>query len=236
MAGGGDPQRIIENLREQVQNLTQERNQLRRLYDAEVVENEQLARIRQNLRTNYEACLNANNRLRNRIGQLKAQLAKHEPKNYRKKWEDLCVQTRRKRKAEYHQVFDSALQTVPECKKARIHLSLGHDRIRFEWSTDDMANCRDAMRQKGISVPDPPPVESEDESDETDTTDTRSPQTIKEEIIHMMDRYRISQDAYHELQQTLKKLPLTPMHRLKVQKKKMSEEIPFEKYPDVSRY
>ena len=234
MAGGGDAQRTIRTLRDQVEDLTRERDQYRRLYDAEVIENQDLARIRTNLRANYQTLLNQNNRLRNRVTNLKEQLSKYEPKIYRKNWNHICAQTRRKRKLEYRGVFDSALQIIPECKKAKVSLALGHDRVKFDWSPDDLAKGHDEMRQKGIPVRDPPPIESEDDSEDDDPTDTRLPERVNEEIIHVMDRYRISQDAYHELQQTLKKLPLPPMHYLKKQKKKMSEEIPFENYPDVS--
>ena len=236
MAGAVDTQRIIANLREQVDQLRNERDNYRRLYDAEVVENEDLARIRKNLRANYQALLNQNNRLRERIQGLKEEFVKYHPKMYRKNWNDASAQTKRKRTIEYRSVFDSAMQIVPECKKAKLSLAVGNNRLKFKWSPEDLSKGRETMRQKGFPVRDPPPIESDDASETDDPTDTRSREFVHEQIIHVMDRYRISQDAYHELQQTLKKLSLPPMHYLKKQKKKMSEEIPFEKYPNVSSY
>ena len=234
MANPADQVRVIQHLRNQVNDLRQERDEFRRLYEAELVENRQLARIRQNLRTNYQRCIDQNNRLKERVQDLKKILSKHDPKLYRKGWEEICPQTRRKRKIEYREIFDRSLETVPECKKAKVELRLGNDKIKFTWSKNHMAQCRASARRRGFTVYDPESDGSDNEYDE-EGIDDRSPERLKQEIIHVMDRFRISQEAYDELQKTLKKLPLVPMHHLKKQKKKMSEEIPYTiPFPDVS--
>ena len=225
---------IINELRKQVDDLTQERDQYRRLYEAEVVENEQLSTIRKNLRTNYQLALNQINRLKLRIQDLKEVLAKHNPKIFRKRWDEVSAQTKRKRKNDYREVIDNALETIPECKKAKLEIYLGHDKVKFTWSEEDMAKCRNSARQKGFGIIDPAALSSDDENDIDEESKKIVTSRLKEEVIHVMDRYRISQDAYHEMQQTLKTIPMPPIHHIKKQKRLMSVEIPYIKEPDVS--
>ena len=202
MANPADLRRINEHLRNQVNDLTGERDEYRRLYEAELVENRQLATIRANLRNHYQRAIDQNARLKNRITQLKELLSKYDPKMYRKGWDDICAQTRRKRKSEYREVFDRALEIVPECKRAKVEMCLGSEKVKYTWSKANMAECRESARRRGFTVNNPETDESENEYDE-EGTDNRSPQRLKQEIIHVMDRFRISQDAYHELQKTM---------------------------------
>ena len=54
-------------------------------------------------------------------------------------------------------------------------------------------------------------------------------------IIYVMDSFRISHEAYHELR-LVSKGHLPPIGRISKEKQDMSEEIPYEKHPRVSLF
>ena len=105
---------LIQHMRDQVNNLTHERNNFRRELRNEVAQNRNLNRVGNNLRRRCDTLERQNQILTDVNKHLRDKL---KPINPKKQWSRIGQQTKRKRKADYFEIFNDALKRIAECKK-----------------------------------------------------------------------------------------------------------------------
>ena len=161
--------RIIRNLQNQVNNLIQERNHFRQQFQISQQENRDLNVLARDRRVRIANLQRANDQLQQQNQRLSNQLDNFiKPKLVKRNWDDITCQTRRKRKAEYHSMFDGVIGRISECKKAKLSLRLGQDNVNFQWSLQDMNEKRNVLRNQGHRVRDPVILPDDEEDMETD--------------------------------------------------------------------
>ena len=123
---------LLQNLRDQVNNLTQERNHFRHEYRQQLQRSRNLGNLNNNLRQRCDRLDNENQNLNDQnqdlnqeVIDLRNQVRDDRPKIYHKRWDEVARQTQRKRKAEYFNVIDRAIAKIPECKKAKTRFAFG---------------------------------------------------------------------------------------------------------------
>ena len=230
---------IIANLRTQIDNLTRERNLSNRELRENARENNNLVQQRNALRRRLRLLQNQKDDLQNEnddltheVRNLTGRLQNYKPKIYHKGWQNIACQTRRKRKADYNQMFDDVLQRIPECKKAKLQLRLGNQDVSFKWNLQDMQNHRNALKRNGHTIRDPT-ILPEDESDsDHDTLPVEKKR--RRSVVSLMDEFKLSQKGYHEFRYLISKAA-PPLHHIKNERVIMSGQIPYIKHPTVSQ-
>ena len=230
---------IIQNLREQVNNLTQERYHFRGELRQQVQRNRNLVNVANNLRRRCQLIQNDNDDLNDQNQQLnqevlnlRNQVQDERPKIFHKRWDQVARQTQRKRKAEYFNVFDRAISKVPECKKAKLTLRICSEDVTLKWSLGDMQNHRDTLRNQGFRFRDPPILQADESESETEQTPQRR-KLKRRFVVSLMDEFKLSQRGYHEFRHLISK-EAPPIHHIKQERVVMSNQIPYIKHPTVS--
>ena len=230
---------IVQNLRNQVQVLTQERNNFRRELREETRENQNLRQVFVNVRRRCRQLQQSNDdlqtendNLNQQVLDLNNQIQNDRPRIFHKLWENVGKQTKKKRKAEYTGLFSSVLDKIPECKKAKVDLKLGHDRLSLKWSCEDMQNKRDALRANGHRFRNPVILPS-DESDSDNDNAANAKKEKRQSVVSLMDEFKLSQRGYHEFRYLVsKKAP--PINQIRTERVIMSGLIPYIKHPTVN--
>ena len=232
---------VIQTLRDQVRDLTNERNVFRRELRQEIARNRILTRNTNNLRREVNQLQTENDdlqterdNLNQNIAALNRNINRQKPRNHNKLWGTVGNQTKRKRKADYHALFDETLQKIPECKKAKIELRLGSEDVNFKWSLFQMQQHRDRLRNQGLVIRDPiiQPLDETDNSDNEQENDARNKRK-RRGVVSLMDKFQLSQRGYHEIRYLLTK-SAPPINQIRQERVIMSCEIPYIKHPDVS--
>ena len=179
----------------------------------------------------------------------KYQLPKYSPKNSRKRkqWEEIkSVRTKYRRFNEYKDHLFSTLQEIKVCHRAEITMWLPENKISFSWSPKHFRQELDCTAKAKSSnlLSDHNYVRISEEMDDEDSfEDVNYSEIFDDEgnwrkthikrLIHVMDSFRISHQAYHELRM-VSKGHLPSLGRITSQKKIMSEKIPYTLHPKVS--
>ena len=194
-----------------------------------------------------------NRDLEQRILVLDRQVIEHQlisqPKTTHKlAWNEIThAKTKRRRVKHYkEEVLKSIQNTIPDCERIQVSVSVGGKTLKFEWYHNDL-NSQDTSSEIGSSQEssdhnyssnaggrssDSDTPESFDLSDIYDSSGKFLPKH-KQGIVHVMDNFRISKLAYHELyMQSQGHLP--PVGQIFAERKKMSESIPYHKHSTVS--
>ena len=159
-----------------------------------------------------------------------------------KRWQDLISSiSKAKRKAQYRKCIDQSIVHLHEAQRIRVQMKVGEQEVFIVWSEDDLQT----LRNQAINVVRPLPPEffrrnhqiqnngnnSDDDNNEQDKEDqdaflsngSWNPVHLKK-IISVMDEFKISQEAYHELRLSSKSI-LPPINQILSAKKKMSHTI-----------
>ena len=187
-------------------------------------------------------------RLNKKLAFLEYSDCKRKPR-LKKKWDKInSERTKRLRFASFKDLLLTTLKSMQVCHRAEISLWFEQNKINFSFSPSDLngksdkRNClNDQFKHVKIdhayASDSTQEVENEcfndlDYCEIYDNNGEWKKQHIRR-IIYVLDAFRISHEAYHELR-IVSKGHLPPIGRLSKEKKIMSEEIPYEKHPKVS--
>ena len=168
------------------------------------------------------------------------------PKPY-KKWEELqSPVSKAKRKADYRNCLEQSMMYLHEAKRVRVQMLIGKQEIFLVWSQNELRRLRNDAKnirlprvlnaaQGANSSPNRNVTTSNDSEDEDSIEQGESdPDAFLPDgtwnilhirrIIHVMDMFKISYRAYHELRMTSRSI-LPPLNKLKKERIKMSNEI-----------
>ena len=171
----------------------------------------------------------------------------------RKEWTQIKNEcTKRRRFAHYKDVIFAALREIQVCHRAEITIWVHENKVQYSWSPNEFSNQTSVNEEQAIGNR---PVKkiyhdhnytctNDDTLDEVDTYDdvdyceiytNKGKWKIEHvrRLVHVLDCFRISHEAYHEIRM-VSKGHLPPIWRLADQKKIMSEQIPYMKHPNVS--
>ena len=162
-----------------------------------------------------------------------------------------CDCTKRQRLSEYrHILFRTIQHKIPQCKRAQIGLWFDGKVVNYTWKSKDF---REKYTQRATPFNFHPHADhsyassklieySSDEEDFSDIdyssifdSDGNWQKRHKRSIIHVMDSYRISHEAYHELRHAGKD-HLPPLYQIRNEKILMSDEIPYIRHPSVRQH
>ena len=215
------------------------------LNQAITIKNQEIARLRasdtrhlvtiNNLQTEVAEVRNQNRQLLDQLGvieraneQLKTRLTKLKPKRHYKTYMALSSKgARQHRKREYKTIFDNVLEPMSDISGANINVKIGSENVNFLWKR-----------------PQPNQNQQSDDEDDNDldmfnvgTSDIFDDEgnfvkPFLRSIVHVMDKHKISHEAYHETRMVTKGF-MPPIHLIRNEKKYMSEEIEYIKHPTV---
>ena len=219
----------IANLHQLLNQKTQQINCLRASLHRQV---EQKVRIQENL----QSVQNDNTRLegevdfhRTQCDDLKREICKFKPSSHYKTYNNLQSKSGKlERKRECKKIFQNLLSHMTDVSTAKVTLTLGADKVDFVWSQNQL----NVPRPQATSDDDDEEVEiSEKEIFDTDGNYRKS---YLRSIIYVMDKHKISHEAYHETRMVTNGY-MPPIHIIKREKKDMSEEIEYIKHPTVCK-
>ena len=156
-----------------------------------------------------------------------------------------CECTKRQHITEYGKsVFTTIQDNIPQCRHAELCLCLGDKTVKYSWlskhlklgntSVTEMLSYDDhSYVARPLHVP-----EEDDDLIDIDYQQIFDSQgnwqsSHKRNIINVMDSYRISHEAYHELRHAGKG-HFPPLHHIIKENNIMSDVIPYVKHPTVS--
>ena len=189
-----------------------------------------------------------NQRLKQRLFKIFKSEQKRQPRAP-KRWPNITSErTKRRRIASLKKILLQTFRNIDHCHRAEVSMWLDENRINFSFSPLDMAaksnsNAYASLHEEKISL-DHNYALSHSQPDETEIFQDLDYSEIYDSLgkwkqnhirrlIFVMDSFRISHEAYHEIRM-VSKGHLPPIGRLAKEKKKMSEEIYYEKHPKVS--
>ena len=239
---------VLTKMREDILLYKKQLRHLKTVYSAECVTN-------QKLMTECVKSREENNSLRKMISRLEHEFNNKfsdyyddtRPKRKRKSWNE---RTKRRRFLYYKGLILLTLKEINGCHRSEVTLWLGDNKLNFLYSPKDFERnegtdlhvIEQIKRTEHI-------LQEHNYSDcvkeiehDNDLPDTEYTQIYDAEgnwqkkhirkLIHVLDSFRISHEGYHELRM-VSKGHLPPIWRLMVEKKYMSEEIPYIKHPKV---
>ena len=152
-------------------------------------------------------------------------------------------------------LLETIKKTVKHCKGANVSLKIGDKNVNFSWNakdlTSEMLNAGTPVQQGVVVRPSHildhsyakpeilRPLNEHDEDayevDYSNIFDGRGKWQKRHTrgIIHIMDNFRISHEAYHELRHAGKG-HFPSLTAIMKEKRKMSQEIPYIRHPTVS--
>ena len=168
-----------------------------------------------------------------------------------KKWENIkSERTKRRRFAHYKDMIFETLCNIGVCHRAEITMWFKNNHVHFSWSpqnfnaankTSQHANqtrniCDHTYSRTNLNNDHDFLEEYHDVnySEIFDTNGNWEKQHIRR-LVHVLDTFRISHEAYHEIRM-VSKGHLPPINKLRKEKKIMSEELPYVKIENVSLF
>ena len=169
----------------------------------------------------------------------------------RKTWDSIkCDRTRCDHISKYKNMLFDCLKSIEKCHRAEMSIWIDNNRFQYSWSPKDFNTKVSDMQTEDLGnislLHDHCYCNKDDESSECevdfDDIDYSEMFDCKgnwkkihiRKLVHVLDTFRISQEAYHELHM-VSKGHLPPLRRLIYEKGVMSEEIPYAKIPNVSQ-
>ena len=169
-----------------------------------------------------------------------------------KHWDEIkSVRTKYRRLNEYRENIFETLQNLDVCHRAEINLWLPDNKIKYSWSPNDFEKCLPSQNENLTPslvsimhdhsyghpkehVSDHDHLNDVDYSKIFDNEGKWTKDHIRR-LIHIMDSFRISHQAYHELRM-VSKGHLPPIGKISYQKNIMSETLTYTKHPTVSKH
>ena len=164
-----------------------------------------------------------------------------------KQWHQIkSDQTKRRCLSDYKTEFFEILKQINGCHRCDMILWIGENRICLNWTPlcfETNEEVHDNVNTKGIfndhTYADPNErlkIEEDyhdmEYSEIFDSNGQWSQSHIRC-LIHVMDCFRVSNEAYHEIRM-VSKGQLPPIGRIRKEKKNMSKELPYIKHPTVN--
>ena len=131
---------------------------------------------------------------------------------------------------------------MPQCKRAEMCLCLGDKTINYSWQSKELRQAdkgynfvTDGDHSYAAKLPNTDDDEEFLDLDYSKIFDSEGNWQAKHKrsIINIMDSFRISHEAYHEVRMAGKG-HYPPLHHIIAEKSVMSEVIPYIKHPTVS--
>ena len=218
-----NPVNQIAHLNGQITVKNDEIRRLRASNHRHVVQINNLDTQLDQLRTNNNDLLQQIRLLERRNDQMKLQLREVQPAKHYKSYRQLAsINGRQHRKREYRSIFDKVLETMSDISRANINVKLGDENVNFLWKR---AQPNQAQGHDEVEMFDAGQSEIFDE-------DGNYVKPFLRSIIYVMDKHKISHDAYHETRMVTKGF-MPPIHLIRQEKSLMSEEIEYIKHPTV---
>ena len=190
--------------------------------------------------------------MRNKLEKYKINNPGPPEKRRKKNWHQIkCDRTKHRRFNEYRDAILATLRQINVCHQAHITMWLPENPITFSWGPEDFNNDRQITVNSTKSnevlqdiLNDHSYVERIDcTQDECSFNDINFSEIYETDgswnkihirrIVHVMDCFRISHEAYHEMR-LVSKGHLPPIWKISAEKKVMSEQLPYIKHPTVS--
>ena len=176
------------------------------------------------------------------------------PKGYKKYHKLKSPTAKAKRKAQFKRCLNQAIINLHEIRNTQVRLVIGDKDVNLNWSLNDLkemqrnpdhlaANAQNNdgnipdNRENG-SVTGDEDLDADEGNGNSDFPDAFLPDGSWNPghircIIHVLDLFHISHDAYHELRLTSRSI-LPPVHHVKKEKKSMCQGINYYKSGTVS--
>ena len=234
----------LKRSRENLMQSQKEVREYKHLYLASNKEQKFLMDQLENEKKNRELTIQENVKLKADLDDLREKLK--QKNKHRKAWPDIKDhKTKKRRISEYKSVIESnILRNIPECTRANLTLSIEGKNMNIGFTSNDLARLHMGNNSQRSSS------EHNYSSDKRQAANVRPPETNnttsaiydgdgkfltkhKSRMIYVMDKFRISHQAYHELYMHSRG-QLPPISQIKTEKKRMSEVIPYYMHPDVS--
>ena len=182
---------------------------------------------------------------------LKSKLSKYEVKystsDYRKKknWTEIqSVRTKYRRLNEYKNDILSTLKENTACHRAEITLWIHDRQAHFSFSPKQITQKMPNSTLLSIYQDHTYTRHDTDFDEESTYNDINYSEIFDCEgnwkskhvrkLVHVMDNFKISQQAYHEIRM-VSKGHLPSLYKISLEKKIMTEEIPYTKHPKVRK-
>ena len=225
-------QRALEQLRDELQRNKEELNNYKQVYRLERNDRRLQEGRAELLQTENLQLEEEKQELNELLDQLNAHLDRFRiPKGY-KKWVNLkSPVSRSKQKSQFRRCLDQAMMHLTEVSRARVQLRIGKEDIVLVWAKNHFRFLRNRVRhilnnrrgnnQNNVNVNDRNNQSDNEEDIEDAESDpdaflsdgTWNDVHIKK-IIHVMDLFKISHEAYHELRMTSRSI-LPPLYWIK---------------------
>ena len=236
--------RIMQQLRDELEIAKQELNNYKHIYQTEQ-DDRRIQEARANfLQTENVQIEEDNENLNQQLQELRRHINGFAIRKGYKKWAQLkSPVSRAKRKSQFRRCLDQSMMHLHDAftvKRARVQLRIGREDIVLVWARNHfrylrnrginiLNNNQQNVNVNNINISDSDSQSEEDiEHGESDPDaflpdGTWNPVHIKR-IVHVLDLFKISHEAYHELRMTSRSI-LPPLYRIKSIKQKMSTEI-----------
>ena len=244
------PQAVVDTIRRQLERAKAELNNYKTLYQNEVQDNRQALQRIDDLENENEVLRTVNNALDQKIEKYDRILnGLRVPKGYKKYHQLKSPTTKGRRRAQFKRCLNTSIVHLHEIKNAQVKLLIGDKDVNLSWSQNELrdlrTNQRDLellMNQEDIDMEDEDgnPVIAGDEDIEIEEITVQgsfpdpflpdgewNPKHLRR-IIHILDIYHISHEAYHELRMTSRSV-LPPIYKIKKEKTTMSRGINYYK-------
>ena len=244
--------KLIEHLTHELAEGKKERKHYQYLYKEQCVQNK-------NIQKKLVALKKKVSKLDSELSAMQSKVGVHIPKysgdrskRKCKAWCRLrCEKSKRVHISEYRQhVFSTIQENVPHCKRAHLSLCLTGQNVNFNWNGEQLKKVHtphEAPTNFGsrddhlYAKPEHPEINEHDHDEEITDVDYSKifdcegnwQRNHKRSIIHILDTFRISHQAYHELRHAGKN-HFPPLHHIIKEKIVMSDEIPYTKHDTVS--
>ena len=221
------------------------------MYYSELKENKYLRKEIVKYKSELNRCNSENDNLKRRLQIYQNDNSILAKKRKKKSWNSIkCDRTKRRRISEYGDAVLSTIQTkVKYCQRANLSLTIANKNINFEWYlaekvTPNKANdlnikcmCIDhtyaaPTKHQAVSDEGESGIENVDYSRIFDGNGNWQKKHTRC-IINVLDTFRISHEAYHELRHAGKG-HFPPLRIILKEKFEMSHAIPYLKYDKVS--
>ena len=221
-------QRVIANLRQQLLQCQEDMRVYRTLYRNERDDRRQQQHHCQELEDTLVNYLDENESLRDQVHLLHQYISLFEVPKPKKRWDSLkSGNSIAKRKSEYRHCLNQAMMHLHEVQRARIQLRIGKNEIVFIWCQNELRKLRNNLRSSHNTH-----QEINDDSDNDEMSvhgdafmpDGEWNEMHLRKIIHVMDIFKISFQAYHELCLTSNSI-LPPLYKIRRARFKMSDVI-----------
>ena len=245
---------ILQTLRGQLETAKTDLKNYKFLYQEEVARNREAAQRIEHLELQNLNLTRENKSLQNRLEAFQENsIAMQVPRGYKKYHQLKSPTAKARRRAQFKRCLNQSLMHLHEVKNVQVKLIIGDKDVNFSWCQNDLRNLRAMLVGQDVNN------DNNDEHNEMEVDDNNqllagdedlenneqaehpdpflpdgkwNPQHIRR-IIHVLDIFHISHDAYHELRLTSRSI-LPPLHRVKKEKKSMSTGIYYYKCGKVS--